>query len=150
MAIPLRVISDGAQRRYDFKYLCNGLDGRYWILVFHKGALHDIFIANDSRMIYCNKDVKYEFMESAGLINQIRTWKAKNKWFDQKRFDEVSDVICRIERLMRQLSIFKRQWKRKTEASRVIQRRFREAISNPEFVLCKQRLLREFGELAVH
>lgn len=36
---------------------------------------------------------------------------------------------------------------RKRQAVRAIQRQFREAVANPEYAMCKKRLLREFHEL---
>ena len=37
------------------------------------------------------------------------------------------------------------EWKLRDTAARIIQQRFREAISNPEYNLCKRRLCREFN-----
>lgn len=45
--------------------------------------------------------------------------------------------------------VLEKEASRRAEAhhAKTIQRQWREAISNPEFVLCRRRLLREFGEL---
>jgi hypothetical protein len=52
-------------------------------------------------------------------------------------------VRTRIEAWKAQLVLEKLQWNR---SARIVQRQFRECMSNPGYALCKRRLLREFAE----
>jgi hypothetical protein len=42
-----------------------------------------------------------------------------------------------------------RLWRKRRAATQVIQKAWREAISNPSYELCEKRLLREAGELTI-
>jgi hypothetical protein len=91
--------------------------------------------------------------ESEGeLVSQSRIYEINDAdWLKKRSWPKNQDIIVvswlRANMAARRIQ---RHWrKRRWSAALVIQKMFREAISNPNYTLCKKRLLREAHSLII-
>jgi len=100
-----------------------------------------------------NKTSEVDFLLEIGLFEckerrnnilhmKLDTYESRKKFFENKSFQ-----VCDFDFLF-ELGLFEYKMRRSNSA-RIIQRNFKNAISNPSYEICKNRLKKEYSEITI-